>query len=170
MDDKSTNQWTRGIPEDGHDKSDRHNAIRALLTNDEMATRITTLKKMAKYLSEYHNIITTESTLAKDKKSVKFEKITDKGKSYFVLSDTGKRDIIIEELQEICTHANITANDINKDVSVLILNTNGYSPVVSNKLKRLFPDNILEIICLDNSLIIYYKSQHFAKELEKVLT
>lgn len=138
------------------DKS-RHNAIISLLSG-EHREEIYTLNMLAYYLNKHHGIDTTTGTLSKDKKKIKFIKVGEGNNSHYALPEAGKRNVAITELKEILTTAGITSNsDIKqKNISMCLLRTNGYSHVILSYIKKIFPNALVDVICLENSLIIFF--------------
>ena len=158
MKDTQIAQGKRGIPKDAHKKADRHNAIRALLTSEKRSKKVANLDLMVKYLMDDNNIKVTASTLSKDKKEVGFDKATEGNETYYVLTEAGKRDGYIHDLCSMFTQAGIKPSDYiePKSTGMFVMKTYGHSHAIAGRLKKVFSHSIIDVICLEHTLVIFY--------------
>ena len=128
----------------------RRNMIKEIVKNDNTLTQeeITGKLKELGYNSQ-------QGTICKDLKELGIVK--PKGSKRYDLT----REAQITELKKIAKNAEIKSKDVISDIKILIIKSKnmGHSYFLANHLTSMYKNIIIDIICHEDNIIIYYQDK-----------
>ena len=131
---------------------------RAVIAN--ILSKYSTLSQneLAGKLKNEYGITVEQATISKDLKSLGATKtyVKEEVAYRYKLPPRTKEAIYESEIVNLCAHASINATDIRQITGMFAIKTKGYTFPLADKLKQLYGDAIIEVICLENSAIVCY--------------
>jgi len=158
MSNEQKKSYNRGQPLNDHTPDQRRKEIIEILRDKSIQT--TTLDDLVRELYK-RGIETTQGTVTKDKnKWLHFKLMNENGTLCYRMPETAEFEQLNGEIREICKTAGITFQSMEQEIKALHIKTNGYSHILSDKLKKRFPKAIVDTQPLENILIVYYTEKY----------
>ena len=151
----------------------RQRIIFDLIKNDTSIMSITELiEKMKRtlndrYPNKYPNAEFEQPLISRDFRTLDI-KARGRNKGFYFTNDAIEKHNT-QEIKAVFKFAKINESDIVKSMYPLIVKVEGYSQAISVILKKMYPESIIETICLETSLIIFCKSDKGRNEINNKL-
>lgn len=139
----------------------------SIMSTDELMDK---MKKAlnSRYPGKYPNAKFKQPLISKDMRKLG---IKPRGRNKgFEFTDKAQEKQNTDGLETLFRLASINANDIVHKVHPLILKVEGYGQAISSILKKMYPQEIVEAIHFESSLVIYFATPDDRDKIYNVLS